>query len=320
MSTALPPLLVVVLVAGACSGPQGEVSTASADKVHRSAPCSLQPPFRVRRVRVDNKEYLSAAWPDLSPRGDKIVFAARNERRSRLWVTDIAGGTGVALTPSTLDLNATRPAWSPLGDVVAFRASRGGNKALGRIWTVRAKGTHAQPYSTEHDVSDFYPQWLPDGQRIVVTRRSKDSSGNHIWVIDPQTAEQVTSGPHYDGKVTVSPHGDQVAFASNRSGALEIWVAPLSRPTKPRQLTTRQGRSPAWSPGGEWIAFESNREGTYAIYVKRADGDAEAVQLTGGTTDEKHPEWSHDGSAIVFDASNGGGGRHIAIVEVGCSL
>ncbi|MCP4467728.1 MAG: hypothetical protein GY813_13390 [Halieaceae bacterium] len=280
-------------------------------------------PLETSYIRLDTDTELSASWPSVSVNGETIAFAAREGGRSRIWLVAASGGTPTPLTPNSMILNATRPSWSPAEATVAFRVSPGGNKAPGNIWTINADGTDIGPYTQEPDVSDFYPQWLPDGRGIAITRRDSGTTNNHIWVGgDKGALEKITDGPYYDGKLTVSPHGDAVAFASNRSGELEIWVASLLHQGKLRQLTSNQGRSPSWSPDGKWIAFESDRNTDYAIYIRQADGSGTTIQLTDGSSDEKHPEWSRDGRTIVFDAARNDkdGRRRIGSVNISCSL
>jgi len=48
------------------------------------------------------------------------------------------------------------------------------------------------------------------------------------------------------------------------------------------------------------IVFGSNRDGHYDIWVSNMDGSG-AVQLTNNNAAEWRPQWSHDGTRIVFD-------------------
>lgn len=60
-----------------------------------------------------------------------------------------------------------------------------------------------------------------------------------------------------------SPTGDGVAFVSDRSGALEIYVRGLGGIGVDTPLTSDGGQNvqPAWSPDGRVIAFHSYRRG-----------------------------------------------------------
>lgn len=67
-----------------------------------------------------------------------------------------------------------------------------------------------------------------------------------------------------------SPDGTRIAFASNRSGAIELWIMSATG-TGLRQLTTKGWNfDPSWSPDGTRIAFVSTRTGSEQIFVKRS--------------------------------------------------
>ena len=70
-----------------------------------------------------------------------------------------------------------------------------------------------------------------------------------------------------------------------------------------QQPSPRPLPSPALTPtplgGGSKIAFASDRSGSYQIYVTASDGSAE-TQLTDLPTDNYFPEFSPDGSQILF--------------------
>jgi hypothetical protein len=66
-----------------------------------------------------------------------------------------------------------------------------------------------------------------------------------------------------------------VVFASDRSGAFEIWVCNADG-CSPVQLTFLGGHSgtPRWSPDSRRIVFDSNVNGNADVYVVDADGGA----------------------------------------------
>jgi hypothetical protein len=57
----------------------------------------------------------------------------------------------------------------------------------------------------------------------------------------------------------------------------------------------------AFSGGNGKIVFESTRDGNYEIYVMNADGTG-LVNVSNNSADDHGPEWSPDGSKIVFSS------------------
>ncbi|MDT8070166.1 MAG: S9 family peptidase [Terriglobia bacterium] len=108
----------------------------------------------------------------------------------------------------------------------------------------------------------------------------------------------------FDG-ATWSPDGKRVAFTSNISGRMNIWLVGANGGW-PRQLTVSDQRqtSPVWSPDGKWIAFLSDKDGDelWDIYVvSPKSGEVKNVTMS-SRTEEGRPAWSPDGKQIAYAA------------------
>ena len=108
----------------------------------------------------------------------------------------------------------------------------------------------------------------------------------------------------FDG-ATWSPDGKEIAFTSNISGRMNVWVVPAEGGW-PRQLTVSEQRqeSPVWSPDGNWIAFLSDKDGDelWDIYlVNPKSGEVKNVTMS-SRTEEGRPSWSPDGKQIAYPA------------------
>ncbi len=106
----------------------------------------------------------------------------------------------------------------------------------------------------------------------------------------------------FDG-ATWSPDGNEIAFTSNISGRMNVWVVPAEGGW-PRQLTVSEQRqeSPVWSPDGKWIAFLSDKDGDelWDIYlVSPKSGEVKNVTMS-SRTEEGPPSWSPDGKQIAY--------------------
>lgn len=109
---------------------------------------------------------------------------------------------------------------------------------------------------------------------------------------------QVTTSPGVDLHPAFSPHGDALAFVSDRSGSFEIYVRALAAGAAEVSLTQNgaQNVQPAWSPDGQMIAFHSLARGGIWVVPSRG-GTPRQVAAEGSA-----PAWSPDGRQIAFQS------------------
>jgi TolB protein len=97
-----------------------------------------------------------------------------------------------------------------------------------------------------------------------------------------------------------SPDGKHIVFASDRDGAVNLYVMDADGKNV-RQLTMENSvsRGPAWSPDGKKIAFTRHVANNVEIFVMDADGQ-NAVNITNDPHYDADPAWSPDSKRIVF--------------------
>lgn len=120
---------------------------------------------------------------------------------------------------------------------------------------------------------------------------------------DPRPPElqwpvQVTTHPGLDLHPALSPPADAVAYVSDRTGTLEIYIRALGGTGTDTALTSDGGQNvqPAWSPDGQFIAYHSYRRG--GIWIIPARGGLPKQVAAGGS----RPAWSPDGRRLAFQS------------------
>jgi Tol biopolymer transport system component len=111
---------------------------------------------------------------------------------------------------------------------------------------------------------------------------------------------QVTTSAGLDLYPAFSPDGRAVAFASDRTGAFEIYTRALADPPGRETALTRDGEQnfqPAWSPDGSRIAYHSKGRG--GLWIVDVKGGPPARFNAFGS----RPAWSPDGGRIAFQSS-----------------
>ena len=127
-----------------------------------------------------------------------------------------------------------------------------------------------------------YPDISPDGRLLAYTssytislRKGAVQVIQQLWVMNLVTgmARQILLSDAQDTHPDWSPSGEELAFASDRTGQFEIWVVKADG-TGLRQVTSGPGAKtwPAWSPDGKWIMFTLMKDGRQRLWLIGADG------------------------------------------------
>ncbi|BCW96249.1 MAG: DPP IV N-terminal domain-containing protein [Fimbriimonadales bacterium] len=97
----------------------------------------------------------------------------------------------------------------------------------------------------------------------------------------------------------------RIAFLSDRTGNLDIWVVNSANGALFNVSNHSSGDDAfSWSPTGSQLAFLSNRSGAWELWVINVNGTG-ATQLTssGGTVSGR-PAWSPAGNLIAYEQNN----------------
>ncbi|MBI2191633.1 MAG: CHAT domain-containing protein [Planctomycetes bacterium] len=120
---------------------------------------------------------------------------------------------------------------------------------------------------------------------------------------------QLTTSTYQDFQGAASPDGQWLAFVSDRSGNLDLWLRSLGPgdvpPERPLTESTASDSMPCWSPDGESIVYCTNGDdpkGDIAILHVRT---GKVRLLTDRFTADSHPAWSPDGRSIAYASAAG---------------
>ena len=124
---------------------------------------------------------------------------------------------------------------------------------------------------------NLMPSWIPDSEHLVWMKvkpqpKQQDPARNaqiHIMNIKTGQSRKLFTDKeqlkHSNAMPAISPKGDQIAFVSNRSGGMRVWVSDLdganakliSMPDIEYDKAIKapiEQKVPAWSPDGKRIA------------------------------------------------------------------
>jgi len=209
----------------------------------------------------------------------------------------------------TFNANALVPAWMPDGRAIVF--SNGANHA-----PILSKLSLAHGARPERLVFAGEGVWNP-----AISRQGRLAYGQGWLDLDICRLElnghaaagtppvRLISSTRLEHEPTYSPDGKRIAFCSNRSGSLELWVSQADG-SNAVQLTSfgtpSYTEGPRWSPDGRFIAFTSTTEGKQSIYVMNSEGGKPKRLELGELRYPSPPSWSQDGKWLYFGVRHEG--------------
>ncbi len=196
---------------------------------------------------------------------------------------------------------------------IAFVSRAGGLNQI-YLMNVDSAGAGSTPKRLTADREpENYPSWSPDGTRIAYQR---DFNGAAIYVVraDGTGARRLSPTPGFDIQPSWSPDGTRIIYvrllaapAPNRVPPSEMRMMNADG-TGDRVILANAGLSiePRWSVNNT-IVFMSLMNGpTYDVYTMNVDGSG-LRRLTNGANNGD-PNWSPDGSTIIFGSDREGNG------------
>lgn len=226
------------------------------------------PPERGRLVWVDRdgtvapfvKLLGSGGAPRISPDGKRVAVDIRADPwHVNIWIFDVDGGAGRPLAQAP-----TGHIWSPDGTRLVFASPKAGTWDI--YWTAADGSGPVEPLvlGTEHLAPT---SWSPDG-RILGFTEFNLTTGRDIWLwhADERTAEPLLRTPHDEYGPWFSPDGRWLAYSSNESGQLEVYVRPVRGADPTIRVSADGGEEPVWAPSGREL-FYRNGEWIMAVDV-----------------------------------------------------
>jgi Tol biopolymer transport system component len=209
-------------------------------------------------------------------------------------------------------------AYSADGRRIAYCSGQGGGPV--QVWTMKQNGTDKQQV-THMSGPAIFPDFSPDGSKLVFTAKPADSPTRDIYVIasDGSGLTRLTSGQGNNAYPAYSPDGSKIVFDSDRSGTWQVWLMNADG-TGQTQLTfdpQPKDQVPDWSPDGSKIAYLADTHGI-ADTVSPSWGDIWVMNANGS---DQHPltsgasyygtAWSPDGTRIATLQVTPDGGRSL---------
>jgi serine/threonine protein kinase/Tol biopolymer transport system component len=193
----------------------------------------------------------------LSPDDQKLALSI-GDPQAAIWIHDLVHNTRTRLTFGTESYGSL--AWSPDGSHLGYTASEGGN-LYATIFSKAATGAGESErlLAAAHGQEQALCDWSPDGRYLIYRSGSAGPGGGQdLWILplfgDRKPFPYVT-GPGDQREARFSPDGRWVAYTSNETGRLEVYVAPFPWTGAKWQVSANGGYGPEWRRDGKELFF-----------------------------------------------------------------
>ncbi len=191
----------------------------------------------------------TGAQPRFSPDGTRIAYRAGSD----IHVHHLTLGTTSRLTFTGQN---HYPTWSPDGLHIAFTSLRPGSDNYD-VYRRRADGRGDAEHVLSHPFAQGPRVWTDGGRLITVDVHPETQYDLHVLSLDSQPVMRTPylTNEWNEGAPSLSPDGRWVAYASDESGQLEVYVSAFPEAGGRWKISEGGGADPLWAPDGETIYY-----------------------------------------------------------------
>lgn len=235
----------------------------------------------------------------LSPDGHRIATdeSNANGRTVDIWIHEPVRGA----RKLTFDLGLDQvPIWSPNGKQIMFSSN---HEFSWHLYLKNADGSGSEDmvFASSVNMGTFHPwDWSRDGKYVLIRKL------NELWYLS--LPERVAK-PLLQEKWTVrnaqfSSDGRWMAYASNETGNMEIYVAPFPSSSGKWQVSSAGGEEPRWRNDGKELFYLSGEGKMMAVAVKTEASFEGSSPVALFQTHRRQPVSSQD--LFSYDVSGDG--------------
>lgn len=209
----------------------------------------------------------------LSPDGKQLLV----KRLNRIWVMDLARGTGIKLTSAFSQL----PLWMPGGKSVVYQSALDSNRLRRGVVRRASNGSGeaellAEGVKFPHEVS-------PDGRFVLYLMRGEKTRLD-IWAVSLADHKEypLLNSAADERDPQFSQDGHWLAYSSDESGSYEIYVRQFTADSKvgddKHRVSTNGGMQAHWRSDGRELFYIATDGQMMSVAVKTSGSGLEFGQ------------------------------------------
>lgn len=208
--------------------------------------------------------------PRLSPDGKQVAYEGSGEA-SGIWVVDLARGTRVKVTECR---DATRPVWSSDGRRVVYGCA--GKSGLD-VYIRNADGTGLEELLVSTVLHDTPSDVSSDGKMLVFSSGNPERGRDLLLLplVPGSKPQPLIATPANERLAEFSPDGELLAYTSDESGRVEVYIRPVEAGGRRVQVSVEGGTEPRWRKDGRELFILLPFGKLASVEVRRSDGGVE---------------------------------------------
>lgn len=242
--------------------------------------------------------------PAVSPNNDQIIFNTYRFNGWKLAIADYHKGEITNVRKFTNRPNYEyNGSWSHDGKWVTYQEYNWGTDK-GEIF-IRNQSTRDVRKLVNTPGADRTPSFTKDDKLIVFNRQLGINNEIFITKTDGSNTQNISQHSAHDFAPSCSSKADKVAFLSNRTGQLHLFIMNLDgnhlKDLTPElnsdtfrydnwQNSGSWAYKTSWSPDGKQIVFNALIDGDIELFIVNADG-TELRQITNNQGADIAPQW-----------------------------
>jgi Tol biopolymer transport system component len=207
--------------------------------------------------------------PRVSPDGSRVAVEVRNDRNElHPWIIDLTDGSAAPL-PTGGTINDFY-AWTPDGRSLIYRSVRPEGSG---IYRQPADGSGAAQLLLAATEDVMVGDVSRDGVLVFASGEQTARRSILTMRLDDGKAVEYLATPAMEHMPAFSPDGRWIAYASNETGRLEVYIRSYPpREGLVRQVSEGGGTAPVWAPDGSELYFRNEAGMLVAVPVRLGEG------------------------------------------------